>query len=71
MGLDIKNDLELKKWMAQFNASVCNDPIADFSNGKYKKIFRGWLASEIGKGRSIRQLNGNSAVAPARFKDLK
>lgn len=44
---------QLKKWMAQFNASICNDAIHDFDPGKYKKLFGGWLNKQRAKGYTL------------------
>lgn len=53
-------DSDLKKWMAQFNASVSNDPIPDFNAGKYKKLFGGWLNTQKGKGYKLDKNNNHS-----------
>lgn len=53
-------DADLKKWMAQFNASVSNDPIPDFNASKYKKLFGGWLNTQKGKGYKLDKNNNNS-----------
>jgi uncharacterized protein YdaU (DUF1376 family) len=53
MGLNIKNEDTFKRWMAQFNASVANDPFPDFSTSKYKKLSRGWIAKQIERGAQI------------------
>lgn len=52
MGQNIQPD-ELRRWMAQFNASVSNDNIPNFSSSAYKKIFLGWLNSQKSKGYSL------------------
>lgn len=44
---------DLQKWMAQFNASICNDVMPDFSESKYKKIFGGWLNKQKAKGYTL------------------
>ncbi len=44
---------DLQKWMAQFNASICNDVMPDFSESKYKKLFGGWLNSQRSKGYDL------------------
>lgn len=51
---------DLKRWMAQFNASVSNDHIADFNAGKYKKLFGGWLNKQKGKGYKLEKNNNHS-----------
>ena len=51
---------DLKKWMAQFNASVANDPIPDFNAAKYKKMFGGWLNTQKGKGYKLDKNNNHS-----------
>jgi hypothetical protein len=43
----------LQKWMAQFNASISNDVIADFKAGSYKKMFNGWLNTQKSKGYKL------------------
>lgn len=43
----------LQQWMAQFNASICNDLIPDFSESKYKKLFGGWLNTQKAKGYKL------------------
>lgn len=53
-------ETDLKKWMAQFNASVSNDPIPDFNAAKYKKMFGGWLNTQKGKGYKIDKNNNHS-----------
>lgn len=44
---------DLKKWMAQFNASVANDYVVNFDVGSYKKMLQGWIAKQKAKGRMI------------------
>ncbi len=44
---------DLQKWMSQFNASICNDVMPDFSESKYKKIFGGWLNTQKAKGYTL------------------
>jgi hypothetical protein len=51
---------DLKKWMAQFNASVANDTMPDFNAGKYKKLFGGWLNTQKGKGYKLEKNNHQS-----------
>lgn len=52
IGNQLKPD-DLQKWMAQFNASICNDVMPDFSESKYKKIFGGWLNKQRSKGYKL------------------
>jgi hypothetical protein len=52
MGLSITTP-ELKKWMAKFNASICNDKIHDFSKSKYKKMIQGWIQSKQSNGVKV------------------
>jgi len=47
---------DLKKWMARYNASICNDVIYDFSDRVYKKMFGGWLSVQRSKGYSLDQV---------------
>ena len=47
------NPEDLKKWMAQFNASICNDVMPDFDAAKYKKLFGGWLNRQRAKGYKL------------------
>lgn len=61
---------ELKKWMAQFNASVCNDSIEGFNSLKYKKLFRGFLNREIGKGVKVNVGVVEPATLAQRFKTI-
>lgn len=63
MGMNIKEG-DLKKWMAQFNSSIANDVINNFNQHSYKKIIRGWIANEQGKGRTINTTNRESLSAP-------
>lgn len=44
---------QLKRWMALFNASLCNDPMPGFSEELYKKLFGGWLSLQKSKGRKL------------------
>lgn len=48
-GLSITME-ELQKWMAKFNASVCNDVIHNFGPSTYKKMIQGWISSKQAKG---------------------
>lgn len=55
------SESDLKKWMAQFNASVSNDPIPDFGENKYKKLFGGWLNTQKGKGYKLTEKAANGS----------
>lgn len=44
---------DLKKWMAKYNSSICNDRIANFDDSTYRKLFTGWLSSQFSKGYSL------------------
>ena len=44
---------DLTLWLYQYNASVSNDPINGFNAAKYKKMFGGWLNTQIAKGYKI------------------
>lgn len=44
---------DLKRWMAQFNASVANDNFLNFDSIRYKKLFGGWLNTQKGKGYNL------------------
>lgn len=61
---------ELQKWMAQFNISICNDPIKDFDSNRYRKIFRGWINSERAKGVTLMQDQNEQAMIPKRFQKI-
>ena len=52
---------DLKQWMAQFNASIANDPIPGFNATKYKKMFGGWLNTQKGKGYKLTEKTGNGS----------
>lgn len=52
IGLNIKHE-DLKMWLAQFNASVSGDSIADFDKSKYKKLCRGWIVKQQQKGVKV------------------
>lgn len=52
IGNQLKPD-DLQKWMAQFNASISNDVMPDFSESKYKKLFGGWLNKQRSKGYKL------------------
>jgi len=51
------NELELKKWLALFNSSVSSDNIKNFNKGSYKKMSRGWIMSQKGKGVKVSELD--------------
>jgi len=64
IGNQLKPD-ELQKWMAQFNASICNDVMPDFAESKYKKLFGGWLNKQRSKGYKLpegQQTNPSSTL---------
>lgn len=44
---------ELKKWMAKFNASVCNDTIANFGASTYKKMIQNWISKQMANGITL------------------
>lgn len=44
---------DLKRWMAQFNASVANDIFLNFDELRYKKLFGGWLNKQKSKGYDL------------------
>lgn len=44
---------DIKLWMSQFNASICNDYVQDFNERVYKKMFVGWLSMKQSKGRKL------------------
>jgi hypothetical protein len=44
---------DLKRWMAQFNTSIANDTMPDFTESKYKKLFGGWLNKQKSKGYTL------------------
>lgn len=52
IGHSIKPE-QLQKWMAQYNASISNDTMHDFSESKYKKLFGGWLNTQKSKGYNL------------------
>jgi hypothetical protein len=64
-------ELELQKWMAQFNASVSNDPIPDFNAAKYKKLFGGWLNTQKGKGYKISESNNSKSSPTLKIPECK
>lgn len=53
IGLNIKNEDHLKRWMAQFNSSIANDRIHNFDAATYKKMIRGWIVKQQQKGTKI------------------
>lgn len=63
MGLSIDMPA-LQRWMALFNASVCNDSIPDFNKSKYKKMLRGWIDKQRSKGVKIEDSNQTKLSAP-------
>lgn len=63
MGNQLKPD-DLLKWMAQFNASICNDVMPDFSESKYKKIFGGWLNTQRSKGYKLPDQSQTTPQSP-------
>lgn len=54
----------LKKWMAQFNSSICNDFVPDFDKSKYQKLFNGWLNRQKSKGYSLQHTPLSQHGAP-------
>lgn len=66
MGLSM-NVNDLKKWMAQFNASISCDSIPDFSLRSYKKMLRGWISKQQQNGNSIQ----NSSQIPTGSAPIK
>jgi uncharacterized protein YdaU (DUF1376 family) len=61
---------ELKKWMAQFNSSVCNDSFTDFTASRYKKLFRGFVNKEKSKGVSVTGHTAETPTIPSRHVKL-
>lgn len=55
---------DLQLWMAQFNASICNDVMPDFSESKYKKIFGGWLNKQKAKGYKLPEGQQQTKATP-------
>ncbi len=70
MGNSISED-DLKKWMAQFNASIANDSMPDFNAGKYKKLFGGWLNTQKGKGYKLSDTNTAKASPTLKIPEFK
>ncbi len=54
MGHGLKED-ELKQWMAQYNSSLSNDTVPNFTNGTYRKMFGGWLNKQREKGYKLKE----------------
>lgn len=70
-GLYIKTEEHLKRWMAQFNASVSNDSIAGFDVRTYKKMLRGWIVAQQAKGTSVEEQSKEAnQSANYRFKKI-
>lgn len=63
MGLNLKSD-QLQRWMAMFNASICNDVVHDFSPSRYKKMIRGWISKQQSKGVVIENGVQKTSSAP-------
>lgn len=56
MGNGINLD-QLKKWMAQFNASVSNDFVPNFNDRAYRKMMVGWMQKRMARGHTVRDDN--------------
>lgn len=54
MGHGLKEE-ELKQWMAQYNSSLSNDTVPNFTNGTYRKMFGGWLNKQREKGYKLKE----------------
>lgn len=52
MGNNI-GEVDLRKWMSNYNASIMNDYVDDFNEHRYKKMFRGWLQVQVSKGYNV------------------
>lgn len=63
MGLSLQME-ELKKWLALFNSSVSGDSIPDFNKTRYKKMSRGWIASQLAKGGKVETNIDRKSDAP-------
>lgn len=64
MGADL-SEHDLKKWMAQYNASIASDFIEGFDAHRYRKIFGGWLNSQKSKGYDLHEkVTGKTVSAP-------
>jgi uncharacterized protein YdaU (DUF1376 family) len=70
-GQGIKSEAHLKRWMAQFNASVSNDFIAGFDVRSYKKMIGGWIPTQKAKGRTVDQEPSVEANASANYRFKK
>jgi len=67
MGLSITME-ELKKWLALFNSSISNEKIENFDKGKYKKMSRGWISTQQGKGVKVEtNISRKSDSAPLKI----
>lgn len=53
---------QLKKWMGNYNASICNDYFEKFDENTYKKLFRGWLQRQVGKGYNVDEIKIETKV---------
>lgn len=63
---------DLQRWMAQFNASICNDIMPEFGPSKYKKIFGGWLNTQRAKGYKLPDQSQTTPQSPTlKIPDLK
>lgn len=69
MGLQISEE-HLKRWMSQFNASVSQDVVEDFSSGRYKKMLRGWILKQREKGVNVESISLNKNSAGPKLKTL-
>jgi hypothetical protein len=56
IGLTIKNEADLKKWLSQFNASVTGSQIEDFTAIRYKRMVRGWIIKQQQKNVTVDKL---------------
>jgi uncharacterized protein YdaU (DUF1376 family) len=56
IGLAIKNEADLKKWLSQFNASVTGSQIEDFTAIRYKRMVRGWIIKQQQKNVTVDKL---------------
>jgi hypothetical protein len=61
---------ELKGWMSLFNNSLEGDPIEDFNETRYKKMFSGWLNKQIAKGYVLPPDPGLQKTPPGPLKYL-
>lgn len=69
-GQYLKSD-DLQKWMAQFNASICNDVMPDFTESKYKKLFGGWLNKQRSKGYELPKNQQTTSSPTLKVPELK